>query len=256
MRFYFFGANFRTGIMKKLYANNFAGALYTFDVPAGDMFTRVAHHMDVDKKFNYMVAVRPTAMSPQYLAMIAASISEISRDKLQINLIAGHTKPHEKDIGGIFGEVNDNSSSEEKHNFLIKYFQELEKVRDNPLMKFPIDYYVSTTNKYVLEAAMAQRCKMIIPYNLYQQFTIPKDHKVMISCAPILRNTQEEIDALIQEGSLSDNLFLTFEQFDNIVDQLYEQGIREMMIAAWPSTEQDNILEYVKQRKIKELTRR
>jgi len=62
--------------------------LLPFGPRKGDMFTKiVAAHSD-NLKLKYMVAVRPYAMHPSYLAMIAESFYEIFGNKLMINIVS------------------------------------------------------------------------------------------------------------------------------------------------------------------------
>jgi hypothetical protein len=54
-----------------------------------------ARDIDISKKIKYMVAIRPYAISPQYLVMMNHSMNDIMSNRVQFNLILGHIKEHE-----------------------------------------------------------------------------------------------------------------------------------------------------------------
>lgn len=72
MKFYYFsgGDHIKEGRVKKLEKNGFTGVLFTYDPMAGDYLTRIAQDCENTQKIKYMVAMRPQAVSAQYLCMI------------------------------------------------------------------------------------------------------------------------------------------------------------------------------------------
>ena len=62
--------------------------------------------------------------------MINESIKNIVPNRLQLNIISGHIKEHEKDFGGILGDVNDLSSKIDRSNYLIKYLDVVNNLKD------------------------------------------------------------------------------------------------------------------------------
>lgn len=276
MEFYFFGGHLSEEDegrqIQMLHDNNISGALFTYDNNQGDFFTRVARDIKKDQKFKYMIAIRPYTISPQYLTMIHQSIDEIDSNRLQINLISGHIKSHEKRIGGILGNVTDKSSHIDKSNYLIEYLYEFDKMKkQNPKFKFP-DYYVSTSNKYVFDAAKKLGEKMIIQYREYTQgcwteyegendadiflgesFEIVRD-KTMISLNPVLRKTKEEIDSLEKIKYTTDTEYFTYQEFENWIKKIESEGIHEiLLIVTGPtiSNEKQYIFDFIKEYKEK-----
>lgn len=274
MKFYYFGGNLENKLLEKLEECGFVGVLFTYRQQQGDFFTLLARSMDLSKKIKYMIAIRTHALSPQYLCMINKSINSISKDRLQINLIAGHIKPDELDFGGILGNITDTSSNIDRSNNLIEYLKMLHDMSKNPEVSIP-DYYVTTTNPFVFTAASRTNSKMIIPYKEYNlgdwishDGTSFIDHnlnikiegkKVMLSIGPIIRDTQEEIDVfneLIAEHVkqwgpkkpyyTNDTIFVTYEQFCELMKDLESKGIEEVMLHGHPIEERYRIMEYVK----------
>lgn len=262
MNFYYFGGNIEGNLLRDLHDSHFAGTLFTYDAMQGDFFTRIAKDIKMNETFKYMVAIRPYSISPQYLCMINQSINEIMPDRLQINLISGHIKPHEENVGGIMGDVTDSSSNIERSNYLIRYIEMLEDLRKNPKNQIP-DYYVSTTNKHVFQKSVELNSKLIIPYRNYvhkcwilksendiiiekgEPFSLENTHS-MISISAIIRETQKEIDEMEKPYLTYDTDYFTYDQFEQFVKQIEAEGIKDLMITGWPYEEGQRVIKFVK----------
>jgi len=273
MDFYYFGGFIGDQQVQTIEDHHFSGILFTYDINQGDFFTKVARDIDLSKKIKYMVAIRPYAISPQYLAMISQSVDEIMPDRLQINLISGHIKPHEREIGGILGGTNDSSSHIDKSNYLIEYIECLGKLK-NSIQKNAIpDYYVSTTNPYVFEVASRLNDKMIIQYTDYNNghWTDYENYQgnsqktsvgekiditgksIMVSMGPIVRKTQEELDSLNKKKHTTDTAYFTYDQLEARIEDMKKDGINQLMFISWPTEERAHVMDFVKQYKEKEL---
>jgi hypothetical protein len=244
---------FSTGVseVKELQEYNYSGALFTYNIRQGDFFTQIARNIIVGEKFKYMVAIRPYVISPQYLWMINKSINNIDPGRLQINLISGWIKPEEKEFGGILGEVHDLSSNIDRSNYLIRYIDLIEKTTPKTL-----DYYVSATNEFVFSAAAKHKSKIIVPYSKYKKNMYDlNDKKIMMSVAPILRETKEEIDLLNKNkiNSADDVEYFSYQQFTDFINELKDKNINEIMLHCWDVKERKIINNFVKQYKEKEL---
>lgn len=259
--FYFFGGRFTDELLRKLSQNSFAGVLFTYDATQGDFFVKVARDIRLDETIKYMIAIRPYTISPQYLCMINKAMNDISKDRLQINIIAGHIKNHEKDFGGFVDEIKDTSSNIDRSNYLIKYIKVLEEMRANNKVEVP-DYYVSSTNQYVYNESCALGSKIIIPYNNYKhghwvlkrEDEVVKEfgekidlsgQKLMLSISAILRETQDEIDALEKEYISYDTEYFTYDQFYNFTKKVESDGINEILLTGWPTREEPFIIDFV-----------
>jgi len=275
MKFYYFGGVFETNHDESLetpYAlekHNFDGVMFTYDATQGDMFVRTARDIQLDKKIKYLIAVRPYTISPQYLQTISDSINEIDPGRLQLNFIAGYIKDHESHIGGIVGDVDDNSNSVEKSNYIIKFLDTLSNMTVN---KKPLDFYVSTTNSYVFKETRKHKNKIILPYHIYKRgfwsdvyrdpsLKIPldtKDVEIMLTMTPIIRETEEELKSLNdyalrpvwKKGEVSKVLddveYFTHDSFNDFVKMLEENGINHLLINAVPRQEHSVIIPFIK----------
>jgi hypothetical protein len=240
MKFYYFGGNM--DMIDDLVSHGFAGTLFLYNASSGDHFTEISRKINPDIDFKYMVAIRPYAMSPQYLCMINNTINTFAPDRLQINLISGYTKTAEFPYNGFVGRVNDNSSDIEKSTYLIDYLSVINEMK----IKVP-DFYVSTTNEHVLQAASKHNNKIIMPYSYYiKNINNVKNQKVIVSIGPILRETEEEFEELKAMGKPDDTSFYTIKHFSKILLHLKYHKIEEVLIYSWPNEEINNIMKFVK----------
>lgn len=274
MKFYYFGGVFNDinsletpSVLEK---HNFSGVLFTYDATQGDMFVRTARDINPKEKIKYLIAIRPHTISPQYLYAIHKSINEINRGRLQLNIISGYIKDHEKDVGGIVGNINDLSSSVERSNYTIEFIKTLNELSRSKTDQ--LDVYVSTTNSYVFTESKKQGNKVIIPYHIYRRgfwsdvlkdtslmIDLEKDGmEIMISMTPIIRESKEELILLTNHALkpiwkkgevshvVSDVEYFTPESFSEFVETLEEDGITHLMVNAIPREEKDIIIPFIK----------
>jgi len=275
MEFYYFGGNTDGNQISRLENSHFSGVMFTYDATQGDMFVRIAKDIKPQEKIKYLVAIRPYAISPQYLCMINQSMNEIDPDRLQINLISGYIKDHELDFGGILGETNDSSGRIERSNYLIEYVKALNTMPGNLNTDKPLDFYVSTTNYYVASVVQENNNKAILPYRDYKNglwtvisktggqniSDVPAKlnvSNIMVAITPIIRETQEELDALVDHTlrpvwkkgekptQVTDAAYLTYEQFHELVVELEKNGIHQLLMNSYPSSEKTILLNFIK----------
>ena len=268
MKYYFFGGSMNPEVFKENLNDGFDGIMFTYDLKQSDTFTYLASQNNKNLKVKCLVAIRPYTISPQYLYMINKSMHKIMPNTLQINFIQGYTKEYEKDFGGIVGKVNDMSDSIDKSDYLINYLDVLDAMQKNEKNKYPLDFYVSTTNKYVIDAVQKYNNKIILPYKKYKTkywvrekkptgqvvYRDPidlKDTKVMLAITPILRKKREDFEDLPKdyvdrpvwrEGErakqpVSDVVYFTYEEFIIFLDELEKEGINEVLMNAYPARE-------------------
>ncbi len=278
MKFYYFGGNVSLELsnIDLVEDSHFEGILFTYSPHQGDFFTIVARTMKLDQKLKYMIAIRPHTLSAQYLSMIHKSMNTIQPNRLEINIISGHIKPDEIDFGGIIGPVNDKSSIPDRSNYMIDYIKELKDMEKRGI-NIP-ECYITCTNPYALDAASKLDYKIIFPYREYKfGYFLDKSvegqlkpgesfdlsgKKIMLAVAPIIRDTQEEIDnefpkdivVLTQDGNkyldrprfTNDTAYFTYDKFVSFVKELESKGINEMMVNGYAESERYNLMKFIK----------
>lgn len=267
MNFYYFngGDHIANGKIRELEKNGFKGVLFTYESTSRDYFTQIARDIKLDEKIIYMVAIRPYAISPQYLTMISTGMNEIMHNRLQINLISGHVKEAEKDFGGILGNVNDKSSHIERSNYLIDFIKELSQLKTKTEKMYYPDCFITTTNPYVFNVAKSLHQKMIIPFREFKQGHWSeyedyvslnkrwlgekidfKNTKVMVAISPIIRDTKEELKEISKTSRTNDIAYFTKQGFDHFIRNLKRNKIEDIMLQPWPLEEEKRVMEYVK----------
>jgi hypothetical protein len=220
--------------------NGFEGILLPYSFYHGDQFVKIANAIDINKKIKYMVAIRPYAISAQYLSMINNSFNKICNERISINLITGWIHDHEQNVGGIQGEVNDFSSNVDRSNYLIKYIDSLH-ITNAVTPKF----YVSVTNEILFNSVKKEN--VIIPYSLYKDNRFELIGKnTMISIMPIIRKTKEDLNLVAKETKFSNIEYFTEEDFSSFLQELNEKEIKNILITQdFNNKEKENILNFV-----------
>jgi phosphoglycolate phosphatase-like HAD superfamily hydrolase len=247
--FYFFNSDFDT--IKELDSAGFDGVLFRYNASGEDYFTKIINNLNPKSNMKYMVAIRPYAISPQYLCMINQSFKNIIKDRLQINFISGQIKDNEKNLGGILGQVNEHSSSIDRSNYLIEYIDLLESLKT----EIP-DYYVSVTNQFTFKAAIKNNSKMIVPYYQYENKVYDLNNtRTMIAMTPVLRESKKDFYDLSQnkEQSKAQRHNFTYNEFRELINSLKYKNINEMIFSACNSEETQNIIKFVKEYKKEEV---
>ena len=104
--------------------SGFYGWLIPYAAGYPDPFVKVARSLKTEQKLKYLVAVRPYTISAQYLMSIIESLDSIQEDRVRINFVPGLTDGEES-FGGIFSNINDATSFEERKRFLCSYLEQL-----------------------------------------------------------------------------------------------------------------------------------
>lgn len=279
MKFYYFNGDnhIEKNRIKRLEDSGFTGVLFVYDMASGDFLIPITRDLDISRKLIYMVAMRPYAMSPQYLSMISHAMHKLAPNRLQYNIISGHIKEHEKLVGGILGEINDLSHNIDRSNYLIEYIKELSELTkkyEHPHLKAwwngdKTDFFVTTSNEYVFDVVKKLNQKMIIQYREYKQghWTEYENyggwgatwlgskidlegHTVMISISPVLRDTEAELEEAKKIQRTNDVGYFTYEQFKNFVIETEKKGIDYLMLNPWPiEEEEDRVINFIQQLK-------
>lgn len=268
MKFYYFngGNHIANGKIRKLEKSGFTGVLFTYEAISRDYFTQIARDIRQDEKIKYMVAIRPYAISPQYLTMISTGMNEIMPNRLQINLISGHIKDNEFNFGGIVGDVNDQSSNIKRSNYLIEYLKEIDKIKSKVTIENYPDFFVTTTNPYVFKTAKELNQKMIIPYpefksghwKEYEDYNSSnkkwlgekinlENTDIMIALSPVLRDTKEELKKASEKMKSRNTAYFTTKEFTMFIQSLKEKNINKIMLRPRLIEEEENrVINFVK----------
>ncbi len=108
----------------RLEDSGYNSVLLTFHSAQADYFIKSAAALTPGHKLKYMLALRPYHVSAQYAAMMTRGYSEIDKDRLVFNWVAGdfHGRDDEPDIEfDIFGESEEIDSIQKRTTYLRKF---------------------------------------------------------------------------------------------------------------------------------------
>jgi hypothetical protein len=140
----------------RLEDSGYNSVLLTFHSAQADYFIKSAAVLTPGHKLKYMIALRPYHVSPQYAAMMTRAYSEIDKDRLVFNWVAGdfHGRDDEPHIEfDIFGE-SESIDSIQKRTIYLRKFVEMYKLYCPtavvPRMVFSgaSDYAIETTRMF------------------------------------------------------------------------------------------------------------
>jgi len=246
MKFYYFGGDFDS--IDKVYDAKFDGNLFLYDSSRFEHFTEIVHNASkIRKDFKYMVAIRPYVISPQYLFMISRNIYNYFGDILEINLVSGWAKQEEEPHNFFVGEINDNSSSVEKSNYLIKYLEVLGNYKKS--MKNDLaNIYVSVTNEFTLDASNKFNGKMVVPYYTYKKYAEKiNTNNIVLSITPIIDNSGL---AIMDEDRGNDLVHGTEEEIVKVLKDIKDAGVYGVLLVGFDK-DQARLFDFVS--KYKEL---
>jgi hypothetical protein len=91
--------------------HGYESVLLTYQSSNEDYFLKAAHILQKNEKIKFMIALRPTALSPEYCAMQCAAFDSIDQNRLLLNIVSGHIAPHENTKGILNPKVFDSGDS-------------------------------------------------------------------------------------------------------------------------------------------------
>jgi hypothetical protein len=214
----------------------FDGVMYPYGYYAKDYFTKISRTIDAKSNFQYIVAIRTYTISPQYLTMLCNSIDDISPDRISLNLLTGWPYDYEKKVGGILGDINDDSNNISRSNYMIEFAKTLSSMKP----KSP-KFYVSTTNESVFNICMKNNFNMILPYSIANKKNI-KTISPIISLAPIFDKNLEK--------KYSDSDFFNKETFLNFLESQSDKAEAVLLFENSKGSQYDTIKHIVSEYKL------
>ncbi len=217
-----------------LMSYRYSGMMLPYGQFMGDYLTKVARAIDDTQDFKYMIAIRPHAISPQYLSMILHSISSISKNRILINFVSGNIQEYEKKYGGIIQKPDDFSSNTERKHYLVDYIKEFSNITKNKDYRPKI--MVSGFSNEVSNVVNNYADCIIMNYKMFIDNRSAFDSVIkrkMMAFSPVIRNSREELE-LFKNSLISppnDIFYFTPEEFKSFLSNLESNGVTDILIS-------------------------
>jgi alkanesulfonate monooxygenase SsuD/methylene tetrahydromethanopterin reductase-like flavin-dependent oxidoreductase (luciferase family) len=104
--------------------SGYHSVLLTFHSQQADYFVKSAAALNPGDKLKYMIALRPYHVSPQYCSMMTNAYSQIDKNRLVFNWVAGdfHTRDDEPELEfDVFGESEIIDTIQKRTTYLRKF---------------------------------------------------------------------------------------------------------------------------------------
>jgi hypothetical protein len=223
-------------IFKELEDSGFDGVLLAYG-QNGDPFTVLANAIDKDSSMEYIVAVRPHLISPQYVSEIVNSFESFAPGKISINVVPGEITEKEKAYGGVIGTVNDSSSPEQRRKLLGLWVEEYMKCRKSKNKVYVSGHHLDTI-RYSDKADA-----LIMNYHMLNQLyaSPPAINNFYISMSPVIGGNPKKTSP--------DNIVATPEEFHEVVKNMESMGVEGLLFHNTYSEQIYYLMDYVKKYK-------
>ena len=238
-------------LINKLDKFGYESVLLLFGTKMSDYWIKAARTLDHSKKIKYMFAMRPYALSPEYLYMMTKSFNEIQQNRLMINFVSGEFYPGEidpTDPDGIDINVDDKEKRRLYVRKFVKKYIELFNNKDNrPTI------LISGAAPTAVRTAKDYGDYSLIMYKdfLFNPSTFKDIPNKMINFSVIIKDTQEEAEALAKTLSPVDKMNTIYgnkECVINTINDLKQYGINDILIdRAHCEEEADYLHDFVKE---------
>jgi len=223
-------------IFSQLEDSGFDGVLLAY-AQKGDPFTVLANSINPESKMEYIVAVRPYLISPQYVSEIAKSFEDISPGKLSINVVPGNIVDSEINYRGVLGSVSDSSFQEDRRLYMGSWLKEYRSCR-------------KTENRIYISGHHPD----VIGYSEYSDFLIMNyyvyttSHKDVYSPKPLYLSMSPVIGGNPKKTAV-ENVVTTPEGLTDVIKDLELSGVEGIFFHNTHSQQIYYLMEYVKKYK-------
>ncbi len=115
----------RSGYHSQLIPTRFANGLFNENQPLAETWTTATALAAVTSKIRFLIAVRPGFISPGLFAQMAAALSNISRGRIDINVVPGG-------IQGDFERLGVTSSHDQRYTLAAEFMQACSALWESP----------------------------------------------------------------------------------------------------------------------------
>jgi alkanesulfonate monooxygenase SsuD/methylene tetrahydromethanopterin reductase-like flavin-dependent oxidoreductase (luciferase family) len=199
-----------------------------------DYWIKIANIINPEHKLKYMIAMRTYAISPEYCAMICEGFSEISPQRLILNVAAGDLHSDETSRSDVVAVSELLRTHEDRVNYTSEW---LEKFTKLPILKNRPEIVVSGTSKKTIDNSEKYADAHLCMYSSYKNglSDLIKTKRVVVARPIIIRDTKEEAEAIYNQ--LPDDmgkrscLFGTENEIIESIEAMKSEGITDLLVS-------------------------
>lgn len=223
--------------------------LQVYEPSFSDAFIKSAAVVNNTSNIKYMLAMRPSGITPEYFAMIIAGFSRVAKDRLMINIVHGHLDPAE----GAAGIINYDHIFDSREAVLEHSNQFLS-------MLYKLPPFLLNKPEMVISGVTEQTITMVKNFGDYLAFDYKniKDDLIsdldsginkMMRLRLVLKNNQAECENFYHNlRDKSSVLVCTPDSFNNYLDNFQQSGVTDILFAPHPeNTDKKSVHEMVRQ---------
>jgi hypothetical protein len=219
-------------LSNELESVGYYSVLLTYNSKTPDSFIKIPHVINKTHKLKYMIAIRPHAISPEYLKMQCDGFYEIQPNRLIINFVAGDLLQDEDVPIPTVDRINSFMDLESRRNHLNIF---LEIFKSLPGEKPEIA--VSGSSDQILNSAEQHSDILITELSQYinKGLSSKNINKTVVKINVCIRDTQKEIDEIIKNKTiqgLDPEYSGTKDKVIGKILKLHDIGIRDIMVSA------------------------
>lgn len=217
----------------KLDQTGYQSVLLLFGTKMSDFWIKTARTLDLNHKIKYMFAMRPYALSPEYLYMMTKSFNEIQNNRLMINFVSGEFYPEEinpTDPDGIDISIDDKEKRRLYVRKFVKKYKELFKENEErPII------LISGAAPTAVRTAYDYGDYSLIMYKdfLFNPNTFKDIKNKMINFSVLIRDTEEEAADAVKSLNSIDKMNTVYGTKDYVlyrINDLKQYGINDILI--------------------------
>ena len=223
-----------SSLCKELDDKNYYSFLFTYHAYDSDNWIKAAHTIQKDHKIKYMIAIRPYAISPEYLVMMINAFEEISPNRLMINIICGLGTHEENIIDNLIlnKEYFDNYATRQEYTRSF-----MKKVREILPKDSKVEFVLSALQDYDIETSnMYSDCNVMFYSDFIKNHNKVKSKVNMVAIMPIIRDThqeaKEQYDSMIKKGIQMDTIYGTESEIIDQINNLEKMGATDILVNA------------------------
>jgi alkanesulfonate monooxygenase SsuD/methylene tetrahydromethanopterin reductase-like flavin-dependent oxidoreductase (luciferase family) len=213
---------------------NYYSSLFTYHAQDPDPFIKAARVLNKNHVFKYMIAIRPYAVSPEYLAMMISSFEEIHKNRLMINIVCALGQNEENSLENMVTQ----KEKFDNHIFRQEYTRNyMKKIREILPEDSTVEFIISAAQDYDIETSnMYAHGNVMFYYDFLKNHHKVKNEINMVAIMAIIRDTHEEAEeqynAMIKKDLQKDTIYGTEDEIADQINELSNLGATDVLINA------------------------